>query len=80
MASGYSPATSAYIPDYAVCKAPRSNTSPEQVLGDKVKSTRYLVALSIMQGLEHNANIPAGSAILDTCKALEDIYGGGEGG
>ena len=79
MASGYSPATAAYIPDYMACKAPRTNAEPtEKVLGDKVRSTRFLVALSIMQGLDHNANIAAGSAILDNCKALESLSGEGE--
>lgn len=83
MASGYSPATAAYIPDYMACKAPRTNAEPtEKVLGDKVRFTRYLVALSIMQGLEHNTNVKDsdGAATLSTCKALEDVYGGGEGG
>lgn len=82
MASGYSPATAAYIPDYMACKAPRTNAEPtEKVLGDKVRSTRYLVALSIMQGLKHNTNVKEsdGAATLSTCKALEDVYGGGEG-
>lgn len=76
LASGYSPATAAYLPDYLVCNAPRSNSDSTLVLGDKAKTTRYLVALSLMQGLEHQANIPEGTGIISDCKALEESSGG----
>lgn len=66
LSGGYAPAGSVYIPDYISCNAPLGVAT---TLGDKLKSETYMVAVSVLQGLEQNENMPAGSPL--NCPALQ---------
>lgn len=67
LAGGVAQAGSAYIPDYIICNAPTSNTE-NVTLGDTAGSKSYLVAMSLMIGLDKNENLQPGTSGL--CSAV----------
>ncbi len=67
LSSGVAPVNSVYIPDFITCNMPLSNTNTSNVLGDSVGTNSYIIALSLISGLEPGENLPAGAT--DVCTA-----------
>ena len=69
MSGGSAIPTFSYLPDYFICKAPLQNQalgmSSSPVLITELENKNYLVALTIMSGLEHNTNLESGLGIGD---------------
>ena len=63
LSSGIAPVASVYIPNFVTCNFPLSEGT---VLGDSLDQRSYLVALSLVAGLEPGENLPAGTPGLCT--------------
>ncbi len=70
MSAGVAPVNSVYVPNYVVCNFPLvdSPSGPSGVLGTMTSANGYLVALSLMGGLEHGENLTAGTP--NMCNAV----------
>ncbi len=69
MSAGVAPVNSVYVPNYVVCNFPLNNDpSHSAVLGNMSSLNGYLVALSLMGGLEHGENLTAGTT--NMCNAV----------
>lgn len=57
MTYGSEPTTANYVPNFVICNAPPTNaTTGVESIGKYFGPKNYLIAVSIMRGLEHNAN------------------------
>lgn len=65
MSAGVAPVNSVYVPNYIVCDFPLSDTG---VLGNMPNASGYLIALSLMGGLDHGENLDAGTE--NMCNAV----------
>ena len=67
LSSGVAPVSSVYIPNYITCNLPLNNEGGK-VLGDELKNRSYIVAVSLVAGLEPGENLTAGP--LGDCSAV----------
>lgn len=65
MSAGVAPVNSVYVPNFIVCNFPLSDTG---VLGNMPNAGGYLIALSLMSGLEHGENLEKGTE--NMCNAV----------
>lgn len=69
MSAGVAPVNSVYVPNYIVCNFPLNNDPTHSTaLGNMTSLNGYLVALSLMGGLEHGENLTAGTP--NMCNAV----------
>lgn len=69
MSAGVAPVNSVYVPNYIVCNFPLNNDPTHSAaLGTMTSLNGYLVALSLMGGLEHGENLTAGTP--NICNAV----------
>lgn len=67
LSSGVAPVNSVYIPNFITCNLPMSDSDTSNVLGDSVEKKSYIIALSLVGGLQPGENLPVGAT--DVCTA-----------
>lgn len=61
LSGGVAPVNSVYIPNYITCNFPLRDGDNPPVLGDALENRNYIVALSLVSGLQPGQNLGAGS-------------------
>ena len=67
LSSGVAPVSSVYVPNYITCNLPLNNEGGK-VLGDELQNRSYIVAVSLVAGLDPGENLTAGP--LGDCSAV----------
>ena len=63
LSSGIAPVSSVYVPNFITCNLPLDDNGSGNTLGDSLKNEKrsYIIALSLVAGLNPGENLPAGT-------------------